>query len=90
MCFLSVACLSGVNLTSGQKVTAVILHVDFLSTCVYVSILSKLVAKKKSVSVTLFAYLFHAKKSRTPFQMNEFESLILIVFVTIQNYDSSV
>uniref|UniRef100_A0A3Q3IL63 S1 motif domain-containing protein n=1 Tax=Monopterus albus TaxID=43700 RepID=A0A3Q3IL63_MONAL len=43
----------GVNLTSGQKVTAVVLHVDILSTCVHVSLLSKLVAKKKSVSVTL-------------------------------------
>lgn len=47
----------GVNLTSGQKVTAVILHVDILSTCVHVSILSKLVGKKKSVSVTLFTYI---------------------------------
>uniref|UniRef100_A0A7N8X5R9 Protein RRP5 homolog n=1 Tax=Mastacembelus armatus TaxID=205130 RepID=A0A7N8X5R9_9TELE len=40
---------SGVNLTSGQKVTAVILHVDILSSCVHVSILPKLVAKKKSL-----------------------------------------
>uniref|UniRef100_A0A8C4IHY3 Protein RRP5 homolog n=1 Tax=Dicentrarchus labrax TaxID=13489 RepID=A0A8C4IHY3_DICLA len=40
----------GVNLTPGQKVTAVILHVDILSTCVHVSILSKLVAKKKSLT----------------------------------------
>uniref|UniRef100_A0A7N8YQG1 Protein RRP5 homolog n=1 Tax=Mastacembelus armatus TaxID=205130 RepID=A0A7N8YQG1_9TELE len=39
----------GVNLTSGQKVTAVILHVDILSSCVHVSILPKLVAKKKSL-----------------------------------------
>lgn len=46
------ATFPGVNLTPGQKVTAVILHVDILSTCVHVSILSKLVAKKKSVSVT--------------------------------------
>uniref|UniRef100_A0A7N8WV84 Protein RRP5 homolog n=1 Tax=Mastacembelus armatus TaxID=205130 RepID=A0A7N8WV84_9TELE len=38
-----------VNLTSGQKVTAVILHVDILSSCVHVSILPKLVAKKKSL-----------------------------------------
>nr|XP_020451870.1 protein RRP5 homolog [Monopterus albus] len=40
----------GVNLTSGQKVTAVVLHVDILSTCVHVSLLSKLVAKKKSLT----------------------------------------
>ncbi|XP_031720539.1 protein RRP5 homolog isoform X1 [Anarrhichthys ocellatus] len=40
----------GVSLTSGQKATAVVLHVDILSTCVHVSILSKLVAKKKSLA----------------------------------------
>ncbi|XP_044047429.1 protein RRP5 homolog isoform X2 [Siniperca chuatsi] len=40
----------GVNLTPGQKVTAVILHVDILSACVHVSILSKLVGKKKSLT----------------------------------------
>ncbi|KAK2919332.1 protein RRP5 homolog isoform X1 [Channa argus] len=40
----------GVNLTSGQKVTAVILHVDILSTCVHVSILPKLVGRKKSLT----------------------------------------
>ncbi|XP_056228146.1 protein RRP5 homolog isoform X2 [Seriola aureovittata] len=40
----------GVNLTSGQKATAVILHVDILSTCVHVSILSKLVGNKKSLN----------------------------------------
>lgn len=45
-------CLSGVKLTSGQKVTAVVLHVDILSTCVHVSILAKLLRDKKSVSVT--------------------------------------
>ncbi|XP_028264311.1 protein RRP5 homolog isoform X2 [Parambassis ranga] len=42
--------ITGVNLTAGQKVTAVILHVDILSSCVHVSILSKLVGKKKSVT----------------------------------------
>ncbi|KAM7418676.1 hypothetical protein PAMA_016009 [Pampus argenteus] len=40
----------GVSLTPGQKVTAVILLVDILSTCVHVSILSKLVGKKKSLT----------------------------------------
>ncbi|XP_069561077.1 protein RRP5 homolog isoform X2 [Brachyistius frenatus] len=40
----------GVNLTEGQKVTAVVLHVDIMSTCVHVSIISKLVAKKKSLT----------------------------------------
>ncbi|CAK6962864.1 protein RRP5 homolog [Scomber scombrus] len=40
----------GVSLTSGQKVTAVVLLVDILSTSVHVSILSKLVAKKKSLN----------------------------------------
>lgn len=41
----------GVNLSPGQKVTAVILHIDILSSCIHVSILSKLVGKKKSVSI---------------------------------------
>ncbi|XP_071359529.1 protein RRP5 homolog isoform X2 [Trachinotus anak] len=40
----------GVNLTPGQKVTAVVLHVDILSTCIHVSILSKLVGSKKSLN----------------------------------------
>ncbi|KAM9362984.1 protein RRP5 homolog [Symphorus nematophorus] len=40
----------GSNLTPGQKVTAVILHIDILATCVHVSILSKLVGKKKSLT----------------------------------------
>jgi len=38
-------------MTPGQKVTAVVLHVDVLSACVHVSIRPKLVAKKKSVSI---------------------------------------
>lgn len=46
--------LTGAHLTSGQKVTAVILHVDILSARVHVSILPKLLGKKKSVSVTHF------------------------------------
>ncbi|XP_031144955.1 protein RRP5 homolog isoform X2 [Sander lucioperca] len=40
----------GVNLTPGQKATAVILRVDVLSSCVHVSLLPKLVAKKKSLA----------------------------------------
>ncbi|XP_034544205.1 protein RRP5 homolog isoform X2 [Notolabrus celidotus] len=40
----------GVNLTQGQKVTAVVLHADILSSCVHVSVLPKLVAKKKSLT----------------------------------------
>ncbi|XP_040891171.1 protein RRP5 homolog isoform X2 [Toxotes jaculatrix] len=40
----------GFSLTPGQKVTAVILHVDILSACVHVSILAKLVGNKKSLS----------------------------------------
>lgn len=40
------------NLVPGQKVTAVILHTDLLSTCVHVSILSRLLGKKRSVSFT--------------------------------------
>uniref|UniRef100_A0AAQ5YX76 Protein RRP5 homolog n=1 Tax=Amphiprion ocellaris TaxID=80972 RepID=A0AAQ5YX76_AMPOC len=47
--FLLAACFSGVNLTEAQKVTAVVLHVDILSSCVHVSILPKLLEKKKSV-----------------------------------------
>ncbi|XP_047435563.1 protein RRP5 homolog isoform X2 [Mugil cephalus] len=42
--------IMGVNLTAGQKVTAVILHVDIFSACVHVSLLSKLVGKKKSLT----------------------------------------
>ncbi|XP_034457166.1 protein RRP5 homolog isoform X2 [Hippoglossus hippoglossus] len=41
--------VTGVSLTEGQKVTAVILHVDILSASVHVSILPKLVEKKKSL-----------------------------------------
>lgn len=44
------ALLPGTNLSLGQKVTAVILHIDILSTSVHVSILPKLLIKKKSVS----------------------------------------
>ncbi|XP_035493857.2 protein RRP5 homolog [Scophthalmus maximus] len=40
----------GVNLTPGQKVTAVVLHVDILSASVSVSILPKLLEKKKSLN----------------------------------------
>ncbi|XP_029361738.1 protein RRP5 homolog isoform X2 [Echeneis naucrates] len=40
----------GVNLTPGQKVTAVILHVDVLSAFVHVSVLPKLVGNKKSLN----------------------------------------
>ncbi|XP_029990417.1 protein RRP5 homolog isoform X2 [Sphaeramia orbicularis] len=42
--------ITGTNLMGGQKVTAVILHVDIQSTWVHVSILPKLVAKKKSLN----------------------------------------
>ncbi|KAM7009922.1 protein RRP5 homolog [Tautogolabrus adspersus] len=40
----------GVNLTPGQKVTGVVLHADMLTSCVHVSILSKLLGKKKSLT----------------------------------------
>ncbi|KAG8015141.1 Protein RRP5-like protein [Nibea albiflora] len=40
----------GSKLTPGQKVTAAILHIDIMSTCIDVSILSKLMGKKKSLS----------------------------------------
>ncbi|XP_056135664.1 protein RRP5 homolog isoform X2 [Lampris incognitus] len=40
----------GANLTPGQKVTAVILYVDILSSRVFVSVLPKLVGKKKSLA----------------------------------------
>ncbi|XP_059206896.1 protein RRP5 homolog isoform X2 [Centropristis striata] len=39
----------GCKLDPGQKVTAVVLCVDILSTCVHVSLLSKFLAKKKSL-----------------------------------------
>nr|XP_020498454.1 LOW QUALITY PROTEIN: protein RRP5 homolog [Labrus bergylta] len=39
-----------VNLTPGQKVTGVVLHVNMLTSCVHVSMLSKLVGKKKSLT----------------------------------------
>ncbi|XP_034095029.1 protein RRP5 homolog [Gymnodraco acuticeps] len=40
----------GANLSPGQKATAVVLHVDILSGQVHVSVLPKLVAKKKSLT----------------------------------------
>lgn len=43
---------AGVNLVPGQKVTAVVLHIDLLSTCVHASILSRLLGKKKLVRFT--------------------------------------
>lgn len=43
-------CFSGLKLTAGQKANAVVLSVDILSASVHVSVLSKLLAKKKSVS----------------------------------------
>lgn len=42
--------MMGVKLTEGQKVGAVVLHVDMLSACVHVSILSKVMGKKKSLA----------------------------------------
>uniref|UniRef100_A0A3Q2R2R5 Protein RRP5 homolog n=1 Tax=Fundulus heteroclitus TaxID=8078 RepID=A0A3Q2R2R5_FUNHE len=45
-----VLCFPGVNLTPGQKVSAVILNVDILSACVHVSLLPKLLGKKKSLN----------------------------------------
>ncbi|KAJ3614113.1 hypothetical protein NHX12_017689 [Muraenolepis orangiensis] len=40
----------GVNLTPGQKVNAVILHIDYLSAHIHVSVLPKLLAKKKTLT----------------------------------------
>uniref|UniRef100_A0A3P9LQM6 Protein RRP5 homolog n=1 Tax=Oryzias latipes TaxID=8090 RepID=A0A3P9LQM6_ORYLA len=42
--------MTGVNLTVGQKVSAPVLHVDLLSACVYVSVLPKLVGKRKTLN----------------------------------------
>ncbi|XP_037545618.1 protein RRP5 homolog [Nematolebias whitei] len=42
--------VTGVNLTAGQKVGAVVLHVDILSNCIQVSVLPKLLGKKKSLT----------------------------------------
>ncbi|TNN71202.1 Protein RRP5 [Liparis tanakae] len=42
---------TGVNMTPGQKVTAVVLHVDVLSTCVHVSIRPKLAGMILAVEV---------------------------------------
>uniref|UniRef100_A0A3B5LZ77 Protein RRP5 homolog n=1 Tax=Xiphophorus couchianus TaxID=32473 RepID=A0A3B5LZ77_9TELE len=42
--------VAGVSLTPGQKVNVVILNVDILSTCVHVSVLPKLLGKKKSLN----------------------------------------
>uniref|UniRef100_H3C389 Protein RRP5 homolog n=1 Tax=Tetraodon nigroviridis TaxID=99883 RepID=H3C389_TETNG len=42
--------VTGVNLVPGQKVTAVILHIDLLSTHVHVSILSRLLEKRKPLN----------------------------------------
>lgn len=40
----------GVNLVPGQKVNAVILHIDLISAYIHVSVLAKLLAKKTSLS----------------------------------------
>ncbi|XP_038146651.1 protein RRP5 homolog [Cyprinodon tularosa] len=42
--------VTGVSLSPGQKVSAVILNVDILSACVHVSVLHKLLGKKKSLN----------------------------------------
>ncbi|XP_029924542.1 protein RRP5 homolog [Myripristis murdjan] len=42
--------VTGVTLTPGQKVSAVILHVDIMASQVHVSVLSKLMGKKKSLN----------------------------------------
>ncbi|RVE75742.1 hypothetical protein OJAV_G00001760 [Oryzias javanicus] len=42
--------MMGVSLTVGQKVSAPVLHVDLLSTCVHVSVLPDLVGKKKTLN----------------------------------------
>ncbi|KAF6716045.1 RRP5-like protein [Oryzias melastigma] len=42
--------MKGVSLTVGQKVSAPVLHVDLLSTCVYVSLLPDLMGKKKTLN----------------------------------------
>uniref|UniRef100_A0A3Q2DAZ4 Protein RRP5 homolog n=1 Tax=Cyprinodon variegatus TaxID=28743 RepID=A0A3Q2DAZ4_CYPVA len=42
--------VTGVSLSPGQKVSAVILSVDILSACVHVSVLHKLLGKKKSLN----------------------------------------
>ncbi|XP_043970110.1 protein RRP5 homolog isoform X1 [Gambusia affinis] len=42
--------VAGVSLTPGQKASAVILNVDILSSCVHVSVLPKLLGKKKSLN----------------------------------------
>ncbi|KAM9314482.1 protein RRP5 homolog [Pholidichthys leucotaenia] len=42
--------MKGVKLTPGQKVGAVVLHADILSSCLHVSVLSKLMGKKKSLN----------------------------------------
>lgn len=56
---ISMAVMSaGVNLVPGQKVTAVILHIDLQSTHVHVSILSRLLEKKKPVRFTTFVKAF--------------------------------
>uniref|UniRef100_A0A1A8CQL2 Protein RRP5 homolog n=1 Tax=Nothobranchius kadleci TaxID=1051664 RepID=A0A1A8CQL2_NOTKA len=41
---------TGVELTPGQKVVSVVLHVDILTCCVHISVLPKLVGKKKSLA----------------------------------------
>ncbi|XP_041840076.1 protein RRP5 homolog [Melanotaenia boesemani] len=42
--------ITAISLTAGQKVTAVVLHVDILTTCVHVSLLPKLVGMKKALT----------------------------------------
>uniref|UniRef100_A0AAX7TTR3 Protein RRP5 homolog n=1 Tax=Astatotilapia calliptera TaxID=8154 RepID=A0AAX7TTR3_ASTCA len=70
--------MMGVKLTNGQKVGAVVLHVDMLSACVHVSILSKVMGKKKSVRLKYTAMVQHIDKDFAVISLGDTAQLTVI------------
>ncbi|KAM9856432.1 protein RRP5 homolog [Aulostomus maculatus] len=70
----------GTNLTSGQKVTAVVLYVDVLLTSVHVSVLHKLLGKKKSLTeeTKYTATLQHVDKDFAVISLDDTAQLTVI------------
>ncbi|CAJ1052669.1 protein RRP5 homolog isoform X2 [Xyrichtys novacula] len=72
--------IMGANLTQGQKVTAVILYIDIMSSSILVSILHKLVAKKKSLTEgsTYTAMVQHVDKDFAVISLDNMAQLTVI------------
>ncbi|XP_028314722.1 protein RRP5 homolog isoform X1 [Gouania willdenowi] len=72
--------IKGVNLSAGQKVSASVLHVDVMSASVHVSVLPKLVEKKKSLceGQKCTATVQHVDKDFAVISMNNTAQLTVI------------